>query len=186
MFSIKRRKKYTTVSDMLKHMDGDTFMVLIKNSKASNMFNGKELPDILNWKFCDVERLGKLNIVECLNTALKEYAGINESDISMGKASEYISLLRHVKNEFEKVSKLFDQLEREPDADMINSGIDKMNNFGVLGIYYAIDKNPTKWDEISETPFGLMYSKLMMDKVSGDIQENYNKIQSDKAKHRSR
>ena len=170
----------------MENVDGDTFSVLLEHAKPVNTFKGKSLPDIIKWKFCDVMEFGQLDAIECCNRALNKYAGLNESMLLMGKASEYISLLRHVKNEFDKVSKLMKQLEREPDGDMINAGVDKMNTFGVLGVYYAIDKNPTKWDEISETPFIMMYSKLMMDKISGEIQEEYSRIQADKQKHKSR
>lgn len=168
------------VARFLEDLDADTAKVILEYAKPGNVFGDVTVPDLLSWRFCDVMDMSGKDILTGTIDVIKHYGGLDDGQIQEGSAKEFASLSKFVKLEMEKAGKLMEQLRSEPDADMVNAGIDKLDRFGVVSIYYGISKNPLDWDGISETPFGKMYTKLMLDKVSADIQQNYAKIQHDK------
>lgn len=170
------------VARFLEDLESDTVSVILEYSNPGNVFEDIVVPDLLSWRFCDVMDMSGKDILTGTIDVIKHFGGIDDDQIQEGSAKEFASLSRFVKLEMEKAGKLMEQLRSEPDADMVNAGIDKLDRFGVVSIYYGISKNPLDWDSISETPFGKMYTKLMLDKVSVDIQQSYAKIQHDKHK----
>lgn len=186
--------KQTKVNSFLKNVDEDLLKTLIKFSKPSNKFGDIYLKDITEWKFCDVTEFSEsinddiiLKMIDSYGYRLKdgkqEPVNITAKDIEKGGAKEFVSLLAHIRKEFEKVELLMKQLNSEPDEIMQRAGIEKMNMFGSLSIYYSISKDPREWDEISEIPFGKMYSRLMMDKTMSEIEKEKNSILAERAKH---
>lgn len=185
----------TNVKDFLNEVDEDLLKTLIDFSKPSNKFGDIYISDVTQWKFCDVidyaDDPSNDIILRIVNTyGYKEINGIRESvsitdrDLSKGSAKEFVALLKHVRNEFEKVAALMSQLKNEPDDIMTRAGIGNMDKFGAIGIYYSIDKNPLSWDAISEIPFGKMYTRLLIDKTMSDIERKKNEIISNEMKHK--
>lgn len=172
-----------SVKQLLAPSNQDLVRVLIDSANPSNTFMGRTITDILEWPFCDVMELAVKDTIEVLKTVLQKHAKakgklkpISEKQMISGPAREFVSLIRHLQNEFQKVGMLMKQLEKDPDADLQNAGIDKMDKYGIVGIYYSIDPNPLKWDEISEVSFGKMYTKLSIDKDMADIKTAHSKI----------
>lgn len=184
--------KQTKVSSFIDNVDEDLLKTLIKFSKPSNKFGDIYLKDITEWKYCDVLEYAENNtddfIIKMINSygyrEDKQPVNISIKDIEKGSAKEFVSILAHIKKEFEKIEILMKQLKSDPDDIMERAGIEKMNMFGSLSIYYSISKDPRDWDEISELPFGKMYSRLMMDKVMGDIEKRKNEILIEMSKNK--
>lgn len=164
------------VKDFLNVVDNDVFRVLLDNVRPSNEVLGLSIPDIMGWKFCDVMDLADKSLYEVSLAVIRLFnKEITENEVMESPAGPFLSYMRFLKTQFEKVSLLMDQLKRDPDEDMIEAGMGGMDRFGVLGIYYGITKNPTEWNAISEIPFSLMYTKLLMDKETAEIQDRYSK-----------
>lgn len=174
-----------TIAQLLNE-DTDTLKAVIKYSKPSNRFAGAEVPDITLWRFCDVMDISGTDILTAGIKSLTMHTKWKEPDIYEKDAVQFASYLNWLKAECDKIDKLMGQLNKEPDADLVNSGIDKMDKYGVMAIYYGISKDPTDWDRISEIPFHIMYTKLMMDKDTSEIQENYNKMMIEKQKSKTK
>lgn len=175
--------------DFLNSVDEDTLKVLIKSSKPSNSLLGIDLPDITGWRFCDVMELTDMSVLDAAVKALNFHSKepiLEERVIAETYAKDFVSFLKHIEDECAKVSLLMSQLDKEPDPNLKEAGIDSMNRFGLMGIYYAISKNPLEWSALSELPFHIIFIKMMMDKTSNEIQENYNKIMNEKAKMKKR
>lgn len=184
----------TKVSKLLTQVDEDTLKVLVEHSKPNNRIMGNYLKEITEWKFCDVLDLGSKDTNDIIPHILGNYifsdngdhVSLTESDLSKAWAKEFLQLLKFIQLEFKKVATLMEQLKSDPDPDMESAGIKKMDPFGIVGIYYAIDKNPLSWDAISEVEFGKMYTKLMIDKIQSDIQKEHARIINDKQQRKNK
>ena len=165
-----------SIKDLLTEVDAGMILTLIKYSKPSNRVLGRDIPDITQWRFCDVMDISGADILQAGIRSLSMHTGRKEESILSSDAVGFVSYLSWLRSECEKVDKLMEHLNKEPDMDLASSGIDKMDKYGVVAIYYAISKDPTDWDRISEVPFHVMYTKLMMDKDTSEIQESYNRV----------
>lgn len=169
-----------SVAKLINNLDQDIFKVLLKHAKPSSSFQGVEIPEITTWKFCDVmDLMGNSTPVNMIKVA----TGLPEKAILKGDQKAFIRALKHLTIEVKKIEKLEEQLRVEPDADMINAGIDKLNVFGVVALYYAINPDPRFWDEISVVPYHKMWSKLMLDKTNKQIQKEYDQLVLEKQKN---
>jgi hypothetical protein len=71
----------------------------------------------------------------------------------------------------------------DEESMMLNaSGIERLNKYNEIMIYYNIDKNPTMWDSIGKMPFATIFTKLSIDKDISEIQKNYNQMLKQKNK----
>lgn len=178
----------SSVKKFFENIDPDTFRAILNSVKPSNRLLGIEVPDVTTWKFCDVMQVigeaDKATPFELCTMVLNLFDETDEQSILKTDSNEFMRFMKHVKNEIEKIGKLQEQLHSDPKADLINAGIDELNKFGATTIYYSISKNPDDWDRISEIPYGKLYTKLLLDKVHGDIQEKYNEIQIEKSKRK--
>lgn len=179
------------LKNFLNSVSTEVFNELLEVVNPKNEIMGKTIPDVTVWKFCDVMDLMEAKLLDATIKLVNTFANdsetpITEEDLLELDAKEFMGFAKHLKDEFKKVEILMQQLEREPDQDMIDAGMHNMNKFGVLAIYYAISKDPTTWDKISEAPFGRMYTKLLMDKETAEIQDKYQKAMMRKQKQKQR
>lgn len=178
------KKSTTKTKKLLSSIDDSMLKALIDHSKPSNRIKGFEIPEITTWRFCDVMDLTNVSLYEALLKTLTYHTPLKEDQVLDTEASEFVALLKHLKIEFEKIAKLMKLLEKEPDPDLQAAGIHKMNKFGLMGTYYGISQNPLDWQALSELPFSTMFTKMLMDKESGEIKEEYSKIKAEKNKRR--
>lgn len=172
------------VKEFLNEADQGLFDVLLNSVKPCNKLCGIELPDISMWRFCDVMEIDGGTPLEVVKRVLSFHGSVEEADVLAEKAKDFVALIKHIKNESERVGKMFEALQSEPDNDLAEAGIGQLDRFGVLTIYYGISKDPREWDEISEVSFGKMYAKLMMDKINSDVQKRYNQIMNERQKRK--
>lgn len=174
-----------SVSDMMDSVDVDTFKVLLNSSKPRNEILGVTIPEVLQWKFCDVMSLmGDATPFEVVLKVLNFHSDVSEKELLKAPANVFVSVLRFIKDQIAKVNRLQEQLSSEPDGDLVNAGIKDLDKFGHVNIYYAISNDPRDWDAISEVPYGKMFTKLMIDKTNSDIQKRYNQIVMEKSKRK--
>lgn len=174
---MKRRK---TVEYFFSNTDPEILNVILANANAKNIINGKSLNEVTEWPFCDIAEIGNMDAYTAVMWILNKYLNMDERSVLKSSAVEFVSMMKHIENEMVKISEFMNMLQSEPDADMINSGIESLDKFGVINIYYSINKNPTTWDSISEVSFNKMFTKLLLDKEHGDIQKRYDQIQKNK------
>lgn len=172
------------VREFLKSADQGLFDVLLNTVKPSNRLAGIEVPDISKWRFCDVMEMGGGTPMEVVKKVLSFHGSVTEAEILAAPAKDFVALIKHIRNEVDRVSKMMETLQSEPDNDLAEAGIGQLDRFGVLTIYYGISKDPREWDEISEVSFAKMYNKLLMDKINGDVQKKYNQILSERQKRK--
>lgn len=176
--------KDQTVESFFSVVDHDVLKVICEHANPSNKFGGKELKDIVEWKFCDVFELSGMDSYTAMLFILNRYLGFTEIEVLKGSAPEMVSIMKHVAIEFQKITGLMEMLKTEPSTDMINAGIENLDKFGLLNIYYSINKNPLEWDSISEVSFDKMFTKLLMDKEHAGIQQRFNQIQENKPQNK--
>lgn len=160
-------------------MDLAEFNVLLAHVKPRDTYLGKKLPDITTWRYCDVMDLVSDGTMMGMVT---KATGLSETEILAGQSTDFIPFVKHIKNEAERIAQLEARLATEPTDDMTNAGIEQLNAFGVMTVYYAISPDPRDWDEISELPYHKIWTRMMLDKVNGDIQRNLEKIHRQRQK----
>lgn len=198
--SLRQWRKYgneegptMTKLSKFKYWDASIISILIESAKPNNEIFGKTIPPLIEWRFCDVMDFAMTDTSNpTMDTAIDmtlkviqmHHPKITLKKLLSSNAEKFVSLFRFILDQLEILEKLMSQLESEPDPDMINAGVDRLNRFGVLGLYYAISKDPTDWDRISEVPFGLMFNKLMLDKTHSEIQKKLNDIAIERQKRK--
>lgn len=168
-----------TVADMMGTMDIAEFNVLLKHANPSDTFLNKRASDITSWRYCDV--MDFVDDGTLMGMATKA-TGLTEQEILKGDGHDFVKFLKHLKNEAEKIVELEKRLGSEPTDELVNAGIDRLNAFGVVLVYYSISNDPRDWDAISELPYNKIWTRMMLDKVNGDIQRNIEKMQAQKQK----
>jgi len=101
---------------------------------------------------------------------------LTKDEILESDANKMIKFIKWLHRELNKCAQLIASIPRVPDPDLESSGVNELDQFGEFNIYYAITKDPTKWDTIGNLPFELIFTKLKMDGVNAVIQHNYNEI----------
>ena len=65
----------------------------------------------------------------------------------------------------------------DEDALMLQaSGIETLNKYGEVMIYYNISQNPSEWNSIGSQPFSYIFTKLSIDKDLAKINKNYSNL----------
>jgi len=68
-------------------------------------------------------------------------------------------------------------LVREPNFDLMEAGVDKLNKFGdILTVDSLARTYNTTWEEIGKWTYSKVFSILMLEKERAEIQEKYQKI----------
>lgn len=171
------------VKDLLENMEAGVFHVLIKHVEPSGEFAGVKIPEITNWRFCDVMAL--MSDSSPLKM-MKLATGLDERSILKADEKQFTAAIAHLLNEVKKIEALEEKLKEDPDVDLMSAGIEQLNMFGPVAIYSAINPDPRFWDEISEIPYHKMWTKLMLDKTNKNIQKEYDRIIQEKQKQNVR
>lgn len=106
----------------------------------------------------------------------KEFANLNLLNASA--VYKYVAECIDAINRIEK-----EQLDDEPSSEEKDAGVDQLNDFDYsvsLDVLAAGDI--LKYDELLAKPYSVIFRKLCLNKVKGEIQRNYNEIVSRKAK----
>ena len=103
------------------------------------------------------------------------------------KINVAIEIILYLYDELKKIAKMeSDFLSSTPEADMVNAGIETLNE---LGEYNLIDMLVKEWgvythDQIESMPYHKIFDKQRKMKLEADIQKNLIRIQKDKSKRK--
>jgi hypothetical protein len=107
-------------------------------------------------------------------------SGIKEKKILKSNCNDFLQYLKWLIEQSKIINNLFSSLSVDSfdeDSMMLQaSGVDKLNRYNEIMIYYNIDKNPTAWDSIGKMIFSTIFTKLSIDKDISEIQKNYNQM----------
>lgn len=88
------------------------------------------------------------------------------------------ALYNHIKKEHEVIVKKEMVLQKEPDADQIEAGIEIFQQFGVVvTIDTLCDGDPLKWPAMEEMPYYLIFLKLQLEAAKITYNKNLAAIQ---------
>jgi hypothetical protein len=152
----------------------------------SNKFKKKSTKDFIRLSYqtvMDVLEFMKTGEIVKVIASLTKY---NETEILNANASEFLSYLKFIKNQTELINKLLSSLAKEEfDSDdmlLQSAGVDKLDKYNEIMVYYSIDKNPTTWNAIGKEPFSKIFTKLLIDKDMNTINKNYTQLLKQKNK----
>jgi hypothetical protein len=98
-----------------------------------------------------------------------------------------MKIILYCYDELKAIAKMEQEfLNSQPDADMVNAGIETLNE---LGEYNLIDMLVKEWgvythEEIEMMPYHKIFDKQRKMKLEADIQKNLIRIQKDKSKRK--
>lgn len=171
-----------TLEQFFKETPAEELKILAEVCKPSNVFGGVEVPELEEWRFCDVMQLKDMDLIDAVYGVIGKYCAMTAEEMLNEPAGDFMSFLKFVDMELKKAVAYMQMLKPEPDIDgqremdLQAAGVEELDKFGEYNIYRAIDPNPAKWDEISEVSFNKMFTKLLMDKDYSAVQMKYNKI----------
>lgn len=149
-----------------------------------NVINAKEIQSLINHPYQNVmDLMGALQSGDVLQ-AVCIATNQKQKKILKSNCNEFLCFLKYVTEEVKLITNLLNSLSVDTfdeDSMMLQaSGIEKLNRYNEIMVYYNIDKNPTAWKAIGELPFATIFTKLSIDKDMNEIQKNYNKMISQK------
>ena len=144
---------------------------------SENTFNAKDLIQQPFQNVMDVVSLiGSNEVVKAVQIA----TGLTQKKILKSKCNDFLQFLKWLIEQTKIINNLFASLSVDSfdeDSMMLQaSGVDKLNRYNEIMIYYNIDKNPTTWEGIGKMPFSTIFTKLSIDKDISEIQKNYNQM----------
>jgi hypothetical protein len=171
----------TTTADFLN--SNENIDMLFDLISESNVYNSKEL---LEQPFQNVMDIINLIQSEKILDAVCLSSGIEQEQILKSNCNDFLQYLKWLIAQTKFINNLFSSLSVDSfDEDSMllqASGVDKLNRYNEIMIYYNIDKNPTTWDSIGKIPFATVFTKLSIDKDISEIQKSYNQLVKQKNK----
>jgi hypothetical protein len=149
----------------------------------SNIYNSKEL---LAQPFQNVMDIINLIQSEKILDAVCLASGIKKKKILKTDCNDFLQYLKWLISQSKIITNLFSSLSVDSfdeDAMLLQAaGVETLNKYNEIMIYYNIDKNPTTWDSIGRIPFATIFTKLSIDKDISEIQKNFNQMLKQKNK----
>ncbi|MEE4248560.1 MAG: hypothetical protein V2I33_24540 [Kangiellaceae bacterium] len=95
-----------------------------------------------------------------------------------------MAVYKWVANEISEINKIvYQELGGEPDPDYVAAGIEQLKDFDYsVALDQLAQGDPLRYDQLLRTPYTVIFRKLCLDNVWGDIRKNYQEIVSRKAK----
>lgn len=143
---------------------------LIEGEDTFGIDNIFKVPFTKIYQCFDLYRESKVIEVVCL------ILGKTFEEVLELPSNKVMRFMKWLEKEIEKCLLLINSIPSVKDEDMSAAGVADLNQFGEFNIYYGITKDPTKWDEIGNMPFEVIFTKMKMDGVNSVIQHNYNEI----------
>lgn len=174
---------------LMPYMTADTIksLVLIPPPRK---FNKKDVPQDLQMVtfgvLTQLQQAAKDN--DYLGTCCKLVSvltGVDERIVASRKAIEVLGIVNMVKDEMERIGKLFQSLNTDKTSDEQAAGIDRLN-FGAFGIvdWYAQRMGIVDHEDVFNTPWARIYQCMKIDHENGEFQKRYRKIIENRSKAR--
>jgi hypothetical protein len=111
-------------------------------------------------------------------------SGIKEKKILKSNCNDFLQYLKWLIDQSKIINNLFNSLSVDSfdeDAMLLQSaGVERLNRYNEIAIYYNITTDPTKWESLGKVPFSTMFTKLSIDKDTAQIQKNYQNLLKNK------
>jgi hypothetical protein len=169
----------TTTAEFLK--SNADIEILFDLLIAENTFNSKEL---LMQPFQNVMDI--LNVLQTndIFKAVLIATGFKDKKLLKTNCNDFLQYLKWLIEQTKFINNLMTSLatdDFDEDSMMLqSSGVEKLNKYNEIMIYYNIDKNPTTWESIGLMPFSTIFTKLSIDKDTVQIQKNYHNLLKNK------
>jgi hypothetical protein len=165
----------TTTADFLN--SNENIDLLFDLIIESNVYNSKEL---LEQPFQNVMDIINLIQNEKILDAVCLSSGIKQKKILKSNCNDFLQYLKWLISQTKFITNLFSSLSVDSfdeDAMLLQaSGVEKLNRYNEIMIYYNIDKRPSTWKREGKVPFATVFTKLSIDKDISEIQKNYNQM----------
>lgn len=169
-----------TLNEKILSIPPKDFKFLLKFGKR---YNGKDIKPLIYHRYLFVKSELPTMLSDGEFEQIFKKLGISPV-ISLRDAMEIILYLYDELKAIAKMEQEF--LNSTPDADMVNAGIETLNE---LGEYNLIDMLVKEWgvythEQIEMMPYHKIFDKQRKMKLEADIQKNLIRIQKDKAKRK--
>lgn len=155
--------------------------LMLKYGKASNKISGFVSADFITLPYGIVRKdlpnlLEQDLIIESLELVIN--CQTKDFDFDNLEGNEVIAFLLWIITQLDFIAAIEKKnLHSDAEMEMKAAGIDRLNEFGVLNtIHDLAGKDILKHKEIEEIPYFEVYQVLKMQKISSEIEKNYNKI----------
>lgn len=163
--------------------------LIVKFGKSSNSISDYQSKPFIELPYAMVKKelpalQNKEMITETVELIMKhQFPEFNIENVS---GNEIMSFLLWIKEQQEFIRMIEEQnLQTEPEPEMMAAGINRLNEFGIAPLMEKIAKD---WnytpEQIEQMPYFKIYEKIKLDKVQSEINKNYQKIIEAKAKRK--
>lgn len=154
--------------------------LLLKYGQRKNSIDGIECKPLKEFSFKTVKQtipnlLKEGNFKAIAKKLLKK---------EVKEDNNLINFVLWVKDELKGIEEMEKALSTTPEIELVQAGIDKLNQFGIVGTLQSLSDNILDWKKIMKLPYIDVYYKLLINKVTSDIQKNYHKIMMEKSKQK--
>ena len=172
---------------LMPYMTADTIksLVLIPPPKK---FHKKDVPDTL--QMVTFGTLTQLQQAADSNDYLKTccklvsvLTGVDERVVASRRAYDVLGIVNMIKDEMERIGKLFQSLQGDHSSDEVAAGIERLE-FGAFGIvdWYAQRMGIIDHEEVFATPWARIYQCMKIDHEQGEFEKRYRKIIENRSK----
>jgi len=181
--------KYTTLKDFIFYLD----ILNVDKITIDILFDRLKyypLPDILKKSFNDL----KFKQLIDLQTKIKTFNDLifisfdvvhelNEKEIYKMSAFDCLKFAFHAKDELERITKLFKDIEYKPSADEEKAGIKNLSHgfFGTID-WYARRMGISNHDDVVELNWTRIYQCLKIDSDNNRFEKKYRQVVSQQKK----
>lgn len=109
--------------------------------------------------------------------------GVDERIVASRRAYDVLGIVNMVKDEMERIGKLFQSLQVDHTSDEQAAGIEKLE-FGTFGIvdWYAQRMGIIDHEEVFNTPWARIYQCMRIDHENNEFEKRYRKILENRSK----
>lgn len=177
-----------TFSQFLYTLPVDDFKFIKANAVRTNRIFDTTVKDLKDLSF----ELVKIKIPDYLQHAqaekmiidiLKE-AGreVTLEELNAYNPKQLLYFTLWVMDALEEINEMeMTNLQSFPEPDMVNAGINELNQFGILNTIDSLAKGDIlKWDLVVKKPYYDVFTKLLKDKKEAEFNKRYTKLISQK------
>ncbi len=172
---------------LMPYMTADTIksLVLIPPPRK---FDRRDVPDTL--QMVTFGTLTQLQQAADSNDFLKTccrlvsvLTGVDERVVASRRAYDVLGIVNMIKDEMERIGKLFQSLQGDHSSDEVAAGIERLD-FGAFGIvdWYAQRMGIIDHEEVFNTPWARIYQCMKIDHEQGEFEKRYRKIIENRSK----
>lgn len=109
--------------------------------------------------------------------------GVDERVVASRRAYDVLGIVNMIKDEMERIGKLFQSLQGDHTSDEVAAGIERLE-FGAFGIvdWYAQRMGIIDHEEVFATPWARIYQCMKIDHEQGEFEKRYRKIIENRSK----